>query len=126
MDKQIPDLLDGEKLINLSNNNWAVFKDANTLRVRDRKKVFKNADNQTGVMQALSLVDGILAILIKDWSFDAPIPMYKIASLDDLSMADYDTLSAEASDAQKILFPKVTETEESKADADSPFGESND
>ena len=126
MEKQIPDLLDGEKLIKLNNGNWAVFKDVNTLRVKDRKKVFKNADNQTGIMQALSLVDGILAILIKEWSFDMPIPMFKVATLDELSMADYDALSLEAAEAQKVLFPKVAETEESKADADSPFGESND
>lgn len=124
--KATPTVGAGEKLVTLPSGGWAVFKDATTLRVKDRKKVFKNADNQQGIMQALSLVDGILAILIKEWSFDAPIPLYKIAVLDELSMGDYDTLSVEAGEAQKILFPKLAETEETKADTDSPFGESND
>ena len=125
-EKSTPNLETGEKLITLPSGGWAVFKDAASLRVKDRKKVFKNADNQQGIMQALSLVDGILAILIKEWSFETPIPLYKIAVLDELSMADYDTLSTAAGEAQKILFPKLAETEETKKDEDSPFGESND
>lgn len=124
--KEEPTVQSGEKLVKLTGGHWALFKDPNTLRVKDRKKVFKNADNQEGIMQALSLVDGILAILIKDWSVGAVLPMVKISVLDELSMADYDTLSVEAGEAQKILFPKLQETEETLEDADSPFGKSND
>lgn len=124
--KAEPNVQTGEKLVKLTSGHWALFKDPNTLRVKDRKRVFKNADNQEGIMQALSLVDGILAILIKEWSYDTPVPSIKISVLDELSMADYDTLSVEAGEAQKILFPKLAETDETKADVDSPFGESND
>lgn len=113
------------KKIELPSGGWAVFKDPTTLKVKDRKKVFQNADKKEGVMQAMSLVDGMLAILIQEWSFDFPIPMIKISMLDELTMADYDKLAESAGEVQKILFPSMTETDESKADEDSPFDNSN-
>lgn len=114
-----------ENKIALPSGGWAKFKDPNTLKVKDRKKVLRNANNQEGLMQALSLVDGLIAILVEEWSFEMPIPAVTIASLEELSMPDYDTLAEEAGKAQAILFPKLAETEETKADVDSPFGKSN-
>jgi hypothetical protein len=72
-------------------------------------------------MQALNMVDGILACLIEDWSFEFPIPAIKLAALEELTMADYDCMAEQAEGAQKILFPKLAETEESLEDPDSPF-----
>lgn len=115
-----------EKRVTLPSGGWAVFKDPNTLRVKDRKKVLRNANNEEGLLQAISLIDGLIAILVKEWSFEMPIPSVKISMLDELTMADYDALAEEAGKAQKVLFPKMTETEETKADVDSPFGNSND
>lgn len=115
-----------ERKVELPSGGWAVFKDANTLRVKDRKKVLKNANSEEGLLQAISLIDGLIAILVKEWSFEMPIPSIKMSMLDELTMADYDTLAEEAGKAQKILFPKITETEETKADVDSPFGNSSD
>ena len=113
------------KRIELPSGGWAIFKDPATLKVKDRKRVFKNADNQEGIMQALSLIDGMLAILIEEWSFEMPIPSIKVSVLDELSMADYDKLSEEAGELQKVLFPGLTKTPLTEADADSPFGKSN-
>mgnify|MGYP006288064883 FL=1 len=111
--------------ISLPSGGWATFKDPKTLRVKDRKKIIKNASNEQGLMQALSIVDGLIAVLVDEWSFEFPIPSVKLSVIDDLEMADYDVLAEEAGKAQKILFPGLAKTEETEKDVDSPFGDSN-
>lgn len=111
--------------VTLPSGGWAVFKDPTTLRVKDRKKILKNANNEEGLMQALSIVDGLIACLIEEWSFESPIPAIKITTLEDLTMADYDVLAEEAGKAQKILFPSLAKTDESEKEVDSPFDNSN-
>jgi hypothetical protein len=113
------------KKIELPSGNWVVFRDPSTLKVKDRKKIFKSADGQEGIMQAMSLMDGMIAVMVESWSFEFPIPSIKISFLDELSMADYDLLNAEIQKLQSVLFPQVTETEISKADNESPFDKSN-
>lgn len=103
-----------------------VLKDPSTLRVKDRKKMYAAANGQEGLMQAMSLVDGLISILVESWTLDLIIPSIKMSSLDELEMADYDFLAAEAEEAQAVIFPKLGKTEETEADADSPFVESND
>ena len=115
-----------EKKVALPSGNWAVFRDPSTLRVKDRKKILKNASKEEGLIQAMTIVDGLIAILVKEWSFEMPIPSIKIQSLEELTMPDYDTMSEEAGKAQEVLFPRLAETPQSEADADSPFGNSND
>ena len=112
--------------VTLPSGGWAIFKDPTTLRVRDRKKILKNANNEEGLMQALTIVDGLIACLIEEWSFDYIIPSVKIVSLEELTMADYDVLAEEAGKAQKILFPSLAKTEETEKDVESPFGDSSD
>lgn len=115
-----------EKRIELTSGAWAIFRDPNTLRVKDRKKVLKSASKEEGLLQAMSIVDGLIAILVKEWSFEMPIPSIKIQSLEELTMPDYDALAEEAGKAQEILFPRLANTKENEADTDSPFGNSND
>ena len=112
--------------LELPSGGWAVFKDPTTLRVKDRKKILKNANNEEGLMQALSIVDGLIACLVEEWSFDYIIPSIKITSLEELTMADYDVLAEEAGKAQKVLFPSLAKTDESEKDVDSPFDDSSD
>lgn len=114
-----------KKRIELPSGGWAVFKDPTTLRVKDRKKVLRNASQEEGLLQAMSLIEGLIAILVEEWSFEFPIPSIRIATLEDLTMADYDMLAEEAGKAQKVLFPALAKTEESEKDVDSPFGNSN-
>jgi hypothetical protein len=114
-----------KKKVTLPSGGWAVFKDASTLRVKDRKKVLRNANAEEGLMQALSIVDGLIAVLVEEWSFDFLIPALKISNLEELTMADYDVLAEEAGKAQKMLFPALGKTEETEADVESPFGNSN-
>lgn len=115
-----------KKKIELPSGGWAVFKDPSTLRVKDRKKVLKNANGQEGLLQALSIVDGLIAILVEEWSFEFPVPSIKISVLDELTMADYDVMAEEAGKAQKMLFPQLAKTEETENDPDSPFDKSSD
>ena len=112
--------------LELPSGGWAVFKDPKTLRVKDRKKVIRNANGQEGLLQALSLIDGLIAILVEEWSFEMPIPSVKITALEELEMADYDAMAEEAGKAQKILFPQLAKTDATEADVDSPFGKSSD
>ena len=111
--------------LTLPSGGWATFKDASTLRVKDRKKILKNANNEEGLMQALSIVDGLIACLVEEWSFEMLVPSLKIANLEELTMADYDVLAEEAGKAQKVLFPSLAKTEETEKDVDSPFEDSN-
>jgi len=111
--------------ITLPSGAEVTLRDPKTLRVKDRKKVFRNAAKEEGVLQAMSLVDGIIAIIVEDWTLDLVIPSVRIESIDELEMADYDALAAEASKAQSALFPALAETTESKADSESPFDNSN-
>lgn len=115
-----------KKTITLPSGETAVFKDPLTLRVKDRKKVLRAAGNEEGLMQAMSIVDGLIAILVEEWSFKMPPPSVSIKSLDELTMADYDALSAEASKSQEVLFPALAQNEKTESDPDSPFGNSND
>lgn len=104
-----------------------VLKDPETLRTKDRKAIYKNASKQDeGIMQALGFADGIIAILVESWTLDLMIPSLKISVLDELEIADYDYLTEQTKDAQKVIFPKLADTEENAKDSESPFDNSND
>ena len=116
-----------KKVITLPSGATVTLRDPATLRVKDRKKVFQNASkSEEGIMQALSLTDGLIAILVEEWSLDLIIPSVRIASIDEMEMPDYDALVEETKDAQKALFPQIAQTEETEKDGESPFGNSND
>lgn len=112
--------------IELPSGNWATFKNPDELKVKDRKKIIRNSQKEEGLLAAMSIVDGLIAVLVTEWSFEFPIPSIKITMLDELTMPDYDALAEAAGNVQKDLFPKLAKTEESEADSDSPFGNSND
>lgn len=102
------------------------LKDPKELKVKDRKKVYANAASaDEGIMQALSLTDGLIAIMVESWDLELPIPSVKISVLDEMEMADYDFLTEQTKDAQKVLFPALAENDETVKDVDSPFGNSN-
>lgn len=115
-----------KKKITLPSGATVSLRDPKELRVKDRKKIYANAGKaDEGIMQALSLTDGLLAVLIEDWSLDLIIPSVKIDSLDELEMADYDFLVEETKEAQKVLFPALAKTEANEKDAESPLENSN-
>lgn len=113
------------KTISLPSGNTAVLRDPSTLRVKDRKKVVAAANGKEGLLQAMSMTDGLIAVLVESWSFDLIVPSVHIASLDELTMPDYDALAAEASKAQSAIFTNFTDTPANQSNPDSPLGDSN-
>jgi hypothetical protein len=113
------------KVIKLPSGNTVTLRDPKELRQKDRAKLFESANGHTDMLQALSMTNGLLAILIESWSFDLIIPSISIKSLDELTIPDYDAIAAETIEAQSVLFPSVTQTPESEANPDSPFDNSN-
>jgi hypothetical protein len=114
------------EIIKLPSGATAKIKDATTLRVKDRKRVFAAANGQEGIMQALSLTDGLIACLVEEWSFDLLPPAIKIESLDELEMADYDALAEYAQKAQEVIFPSIAKTLETEADPKADTADSKD
>ena len=104
------------EVVKLPSGATAKLRDPSTLRVKDRKKVFAAANGQEGILQALSLTDGLIACLIEEWSVDLVPPSIKLESLDELEMSDYDTLAEYAQKAQDVIFPKLASTPENEAD----------
>jgi len=115
------------KTITLPSGATVVMKDPTLLRVKDRKKIFKAASIENeGIMQALSLADGLIAVLVESWSLDLIIPSVNLASIDEMEMADYDYLTEQTKEAQTILFPSVNETPEAEKDPKVRTGNSKD
>jgi len=115
------------RTVKLPSGAEVVLKDPKTLRVKDRKKVFEQASNaKEGIMQALSLNDGLLAILIESWTLDLIIPSVRIESIDEMEMADYDFLAEETKESQKVLFPALGKNDETEKNTESPFDNSKD
>lgn len=113
--------------ISLPSGAWVVLRDPATLKVGDRKKIMTAPDGVEGeTAKAIALGDAILAMLIEEWSLDLIIPRIRPASLDEMEIVDYDTLTEHSREVQKHLFPHLAETPESQADPDSPFDNSND
>jgi hypothetical protein len=114
------------KKITLPSGATVTLKDPSGLRVKDRKRVLKSAEIEGGdLSRALALGDALIAMLVEDWSFDLLIPAVKIDNLDELEMKDYDALVEETKDAQKYLFPNLSETDENEADPKALTADSN-
>jgi hypothetical protein len=115
-----------KKVVKLPSGAEVTLKDPSTLKVKDRRKVFANAAGQEGLMMAMSLTDGLIAVLVDSWTLDLIVPSVRIASIDEMEMADYDTLTEQIKDIEKILFPNLAKTEETERDPESPTEASND
>jgi len=77
-----------EKTITLPSGAKVTLRNPADLRVKDRKKIYANAGKaDEGIMQALSLTDGLISVLIKDWTLDLIIPSIRIESIDEMEMA---------------------------------------
>lgn len=105
------------KKVTLPSGATVTLKDPSLLRVKDRKRVLKSGESEGGELsRALAIGDALIAMLVEDWSFDLIIPSVKIDSLDELTMADYDSLVDNTKDAQSFLFPTLASTEANEND----------
>ena len=78
------------KEITLPSGATAIIKDARMLLVRDRNKVLECAGEKEGVMQAVGMQNGLIAVMVESWSFE---------------------LLEEALPAQTALFPSLVANE---------------
>ena len=116
-----------KKEVTLPSGATVVLKDPDSLKVKDREKIVVAGDKVEGDAQsALAMQNTFLAVIIDEWSFDLVIPSVKMSSLGELSPRDYDALAKEIPVFRETLFPQLVETQESAADADSPFDNLND
>lgn len=116
-----------EKKITLPSGATVTLKDPAELKVKDRKRVMKAADTEGGeTTRALALRDAIVALSVKEWSFDLLPPSVNVESLDELSMADYDALAEATEDIQNSLFPTLAKTEKNEKDPKAITENSND
>ena len=97
------------KVITLPSGATVKLRDPATLLMKDRNKVLSVANEQEGMMQAVALQNGLIAVMVVEWSFDLIPPSIKLNSLDELTPLDYTALSEEAIKAQDYLFPNITE-----------------
>jgi hypothetical protein len=112
--------------VTLPSGATVTLRDPQELRVKDRTKIYANANGQEGIMQALSLTDGLIASLVVEWSYDLIPPAINIESLGELTMADYDALAEYAGKAQDVIFPNITKTLENETDPKAHTANSND
>jgi hypothetical protein len=114
------------KVITLPSGNTVTLRDPQSLRVKDRRKIVETANGQEGLLMALSMADGLISVMVEQWSFDLLIPSLQLSSLGELTIPDYDALAAEVTEAQKLIFNEFNETPENKANPDSPLDNLND
>ncbi|WP_329330722.1 hypothetical protein OIU81_02800 [Streptomyces sp. NBC_01454] len=99
---------------NLPSGAWVQFRDPMTLRRGDKKRAMASVsgDVDKPLAMAYEMTDGILQVLIIDWSYDLPLPSASPDSLDLLPLADDQKLMELTEPVRKLLWP-----EESAKDA---------
>lgn len=118
-----------QKEIKLPSGATVKIRDLNTLKQKDRMRLFPENESQEGnpAYRGYKMFDNTIAVIVEDWSFDDLIlPSIKPEILGELDIPDYDALVAEATEALAILFPKTSKTIESEADPKAPTDNSND
>jgi hypothetical protein len=94
--------------ITLPSGNWIQLKDAKTLRRGDKKRALAAVAGDTEKLMAMAydMADGLLAVLVIDWSYDLPIPSQSLESLDLLPIEDDEALMKAIEPAQALVFPQ--------------------
>lgn len=116
------------KEIKLPSGATVKIRDLNTLKQKDRMRLFPENESQEGnpAYRGYKMFDNTIAVIVEDWSFDLVIPSIKSDILGELDVADYDALTEEAKIALEVLFPKTSKTLEAEADPKAPTDNSND
>jgi hypothetical protein len=116
------------KEIKLPSGATVKIRDLNTLKQKDRMRLFPENESQEGnpAYRGYKMFDNTIGMIVEDWSFDLVIPSIKSDILGELDVADYDALTEEAKIALEVLFPKTSKTIEAEADPKAPTVNSND
>ncbi|MFI5814852.1 hypothetical protein ACIA7S_28335 [Streptomyces sp. NPDC051643] len=100
----------------LPSGGWVQLRDPHTLRRGDKQRALRAVrDTEAGdVGAALDLGNGLLTVLIVDWSYPFPIPSEAPASLDLLPLEDDDALEEAVAPARALLFPNKPDPKDAK------------
>ena len=108
------------KTIILPSGASVTLRDPKTLKAKDRKRVYELANDDTGIVQFVTMTEATIAVLVESWTLDLILPNIAFNSIGELSLEDYDHLMAEAKEAQDILFGTYNKSE----GVDSPLDKS--
>ena len=103
------------KTITLPSGATVELVDPDTLLKKDRDRVLSIANEQEGVMRAVAIQDGVIAVSIASWSFDLIPPSVKITSLGELKPKDYAALIEATQETMNALFPDFGVSDDPKA-----------
>lgn len=115
------------KEITLPSGNTVKLREPKSLLKKDRDTVIEMMSYASNdLMQELKAQDGIVAVSVIEWSFDLIPPSIRLASLGELSPADFDALTKECQAAAEYLFPALFASKETEADPKADTANSND
>ena len=107
--------------ITLPSGAWIQLKDPHTLRRGDRQQVLRAVqDTENTMAMGLDMVNGLLKVLVIDWSYALPIPSESPASLDLLPLEDDDAITEAIEPIRKMLFPEKPDPLKDAKDPASP------
>ena len=103
------------KTITLPSGATVELRDPEELLKKDRDKVLSYASELEGVMRAVAIQDGIIAVSVASWSFDLIPPSVKLDSLGELKPKDYQALIEATQETVKYLFSDFGVSDDPKA-----------
>ncbi|MCI3277657.1 hypothetical protein [Streptomyces cylindrosporus] len=108
----------------LPSGAWIQFRDSNTLRRGDKKKALKAVPvDETGTMSLATpkeMDDGLLQVLVMDWSYPFPIPAESPGSLELIPWEDDDALTEKLGPIRDRLFASKPDPVKDATDPASP------
>ncbi len=117
---------ENEEVFTLPSGATVTLRDPKSIRQKDRKMMYTVSNDKTGLLQSISMTEGVIAMMVKAWDLAMSLPNFDIEVLGELEIPDYDALAEKASDMIPVLFPKVTEAKGTDAGDASPFAKSSD
>jgi hypothetical protein len=106
----------------LPSGAWIELRDWRELRRGDKQNILGDvADPEKLMAMMFEVTNGLLRLLITNWSYELPIPSVSRQSLDLLPMEDDGALTQLVQPAFRALFPQTpVADDEQRADESSP------
>ncbi|MEW2301972.1 hypothetical protein AB0958_18695 [Streptomyces sp. NPDC006655] len=94
--------------VKLPSGGWVQLRDPQTLRRGDKQRAMRAIKSVEGgdVGQSLDLLNGLLTVLILDWSYPMPVPSEAPGSLELIPLEDDEALNEAIEPARAVLFPE--------------------
>lgn len=105
----------GEITYNTPSNNWFTVRDWHQLGRGAKREVLAAIKGDSAFTQGYDITNGILAVLITNWSYKLPLPKVAIGSLDIVPPEDDAVFTEAAAPARRVLFPATPSTPEEQA-----------